>query len=238
MTETYDLQTYYHIIDNYGTYYCLNGNNELVSAHGIGEAGIFSYSEASAKIGDGKRSRFYKVVPVNGERCLCSESPTVKEMSPESRLFQDIADLAEVNWIELLSNLVYINAMLPSYKEKLTEDQSRTELLIIDLMHYIELYKYDDQKALEVMDRLREAREKRRIIKNELFRLDVSETPSAPMRTQQKRKKLSSRSGEEKTAITDRGWMQDCSTTRNRSSAGFIIVTRIVTAWCTTRNRP
>ena len=182
MTEMKDIKRNYYIIDTFGNYYCLNGSNELVSAPGIEEAGIFSYLEATAKLSDRKRSRFYKMVPVSGE-CLKKEaskrmmslspdSGLSNQQQPEGKLFKDVADLAEVDWVELMTNLVYINTMLPAYKEKLQADLSETELLIIDLMHFIEIYEYDDRKALEIMERIREAREKRRIIKNEIFRVD------------------------------------------------------------------
>ena len=87
-------------------------------------------------------------------------------------LYQGVEDLARVDWIELLQNLVYINAMLPAYKDQLQADHSKVEQLICDILHYVELYEYDEQDALDMMERLREAREKRRIIKNELHRVD------------------------------------------------------------------
>ena len=87
-------------------------------------------------------------------------------------LYQGVEDLARVDWIELLQNVVYINAMLPAYKDQLQDDHSKIEQLICDILHYVELYEYDEQDALDLMERLREAREKRRIIKNELYRVD------------------------------------------------------------------
>ena len=99
-----------------------------------------------------------------------------RESSIESRkkntLCQSIDDLADVDWVELLQNLIYISAMLPEYKERLQADHSKIEQRICDILHYVELYDYDDQDALEMMEHLREAREKRRIIKNEMFRVE------------------------------------------------------------------
>ena len=62
--------------------------------------------------------------------------------------------------------------MMPAYKDKLNKDQSDTELLLIDLMHLVELYEYDDEMSLDIIDKIWEAREKRRVIKNELFRVE------------------------------------------------------------------
>lgn len=87
-------------------------------------------------------------------------------------LFQNIADLAEVDWIELMQNLTYVIAMLPAYKEQLQTDQMMVDQMIIDLMHFVELYEYDDHNALDIMEKIHEARKERRIVKNELYRVE------------------------------------------------------------------
>ena len=81
-------------------------------------------------------------------------------------------DLSQINWKEFLKNLVYINKMLPSYRDHLRAEQNNLELLILDLLHFVELYEYDDLKALNIIDQLRDARERRRIVKDELFCAD------------------------------------------------------------------
>ena len=92
-----------------------------------------------------------------------------KKINP---LFQNIADLAEVDWIELMQNLTYVIAMLPAYKEQLQTDQMMADQMIIDLMHFVELYEYDDRNALDIMEKIHEARKERRIVKNELYRVE------------------------------------------------------------------
>ena len=62
--------------------------------------------------------------------------------------------------------------MLPSYKDQLREDQSRNDLLITDLLHLIELYQTGDEETESIMEQLKQAREERRIIKNEFFRAE------------------------------------------------------------------
>lgn len=111
-----------------------------------------------------------------GETVKPAMTEKIREPAPESRkksaLCQSIDDLADVDWVELLQNLIYISAMIPEYKERLQADHSKIEQRICDILHYVELYDYEDQDALEMMEHLREAREKRRIIKNEMFRID------------------------------------------------------------------
>ena len=87
-------------------------------------------------------------------------------------LFQNITDLAQVDWIELLQNLTYVIAMLPSYREQLQTDQMMADQMIIDLMHFVELYEYDDRNALDIVEKIHEARKERRIVKNELYRVE------------------------------------------------------------------
>ena len=196
MTVLSDLQTFYYIKDSLGHFYRLNTEKELVAAKNEDEAGIFTFLEVSKRLGDSKKAKFYNAVPVPMdvepdekiiEKADQNQESTLEVTSlyrPSKEKNSNIShnevsdwlnsfdDLSEVNWIEFLEVIVFINAMLPDYKTRLRDDHSKIELLIIDLMHLVELCDYDDQQALEIMDRLREAREKRRVIKNELYRVE------------------------------------------------------------------
>ena len=123
--------------------------------------------------------------------------------------FTDFSELAQVDWIELLNNLAFIHAMMPAYKDKLNKDQSDTELLLIDLMHLVELYEYDDEMSLDIIDKIREAREKRRVIKNELFRVerfqDAVGSNAIAIKTRDAIEKI-----KKKEAATGQGFHQTC----------------------------
>lgn len=186
----------YYITDTSGKFYRLGSKGALVIAQNTNEAQIFSFEEARRKIGKGKKAHFYKTVPVDnvpasenqesanassGERAsteTTASHDTGKDHSPDhgtstvNPLFGDITDLARVDWIELLENLAYVGTMLPAYKDQLREDQSRNDLLITDLLHLIELYQTGDEETEPIMEKLRQAREERRIIKNEFFRAE------------------------------------------------------------------
>lgn len=190
----------YYITDTSGKFYRLGSKGALVVAQNTNEAQIFSFEEARRKIGKGKKTHFYKTVPVDnvptsenqesanessGERAsteTTASHDTGKDYSPDhgtstvNPLFGDITDLARVNWIEFLENLAYVGTMLPSYKDQLRDDQSNNDLLITDLLHLIELYETSDKETESLMRDLRHAREERRIIKNEFFRVDKVQT--------------------------------------------------------------
>lgn len=190
----------YYITDTSGKFYRLGSKGALVVAQNTNEAQIFSFEEARKKIGKGKKAHFYKTVPVDnvptsenqesvnassGEKAsteTTASHDTGKDHSPDhststvNPLFGDITDLARVNWIEFLENLAYVGTMLPSYKDQLRDDQSNNDLLITDLLHLIELYETSDKETESLMRDLRHAREERRIIKNEFFRVDKVQT--------------------------------------------------------------
>ena len=100
------------------------------------------------------------------------EQTDMNHSEKQNPLFQNITDLAGVDWVEFLQNLTYVIAMLPSYKEQLQTDQMMADQMIVDIMHFVELYEYDDRNALEMMEKLREVRKERRIVKNELYRVE------------------------------------------------------------------
>ena len=186
----------YYITDTSGKYYRLGSKGALVIARDTNEAQIFSYEEARGKIGKGKKAHFYKTIPVDNVPAAkfqrsadtSSDNRDITEMtaapaagktpaqndstSTVKPLFGDITDLAAVDWIELLENLAYVGTMLPSYKDQLREDQSQNDLLITDLLHLIELYETSEEETELLMEKLRQASEERRIIKNELFRAE------------------------------------------------------------------
>lgn len=186
----------YYITDTSGKFYRLGSKGALVVAQNTNEAQIFSFEEARKKIGKGKKAHFYKPVPVDSVPAPEAQSsasslsdsrgstettsshdanktsPQTQGTSTVNPLFGDITDLARVDWIELLENLAYVGTMLPAYKDQLREDQSRNDLLITDLLHLIELYQTGDEETEPIMEKLRQAREERRIIKNEFFRAE------------------------------------------------------------------
>lgn len=171
----------YYIADTQSRFYRLGASGELIVAMDH-EAQLFSLQEARKKIGKGKRARYYKTVPATGKDGPAETGTGDDGIKPqedaretsgnERNIFRDITDLANVDWVELLENLSYAGTMLPAYRDQLREDQSRNDLLITDLLHRVEICENTEEEILELMDQIRQTREERRIIKNELFRVE------------------------------------------------------------------
>lgn len=186
MVDQTKTQKLFYIADYFGNYYRLNENNELIASAGVNTAGVFTEQEVQERMGQGKKLKYYRKVPVDLPQLesssqdteetelqrICEKNDTRTESPSFNPACFTVDDLSQINWKEFLKNLVYINKMLPSYRDHLREAQSNLDLLILDLIHYVELYEYDDLKALNIIDQLRDARERRRIVKDELFCAD------------------------------------------------------------------
>ena len=62
-------------------------------------------------------------------------------------------------------------ANIRDYKEQLCAAESKQDQTIVDLLHFIEFYDLDDAQEREVLYKVKTAREHRRDIKNELYRI-------------------------------------------------------------------
>ena len=71
------MQDLYYITDTSGSFYRLLGD-QLTATSSMASADVFSYADASRRIGPGKRSKFYNLVPVGA----CSVGSTVGMASP------------------------------------------------------------------------------------------------------------------------------------------------------------
>lgn len=147
----------YYIVDTAGNYYRLGTDNQLMPAMNEEEAGVFTFFEANSRIGSGKKSHFYSAIPIEQ-----SSAEAEKETK-----------VSRVDWTIYLQNFVSLASHTAAYKEELVQKQSVTDMKICDILHFIELYEADEDKALELVDMLRMYREERRDIKDELVKLDL-----------------------------------------------------------------
>lgn len=181
------IDKWYYIIDRGFFYYRLNNNSQLVVASSKDEADIFSYDEARRRIGNGKKSQFYFMVPTEEE---IQEVPIVTEdikselvvmegtsyqqtNSPVKPINQNTYDLSELDWKEYLTQFTYIASSVKKYHDELTEQLSQVDQKICDIMHYVELYELSDDESLYVVEQLKMYREQRRDIKDKML---ISET--------------------------------------------------------------
>ena len=57
----------YYIRDYSGNYYRINNVNELVAVRNETDATVFNYDQARSHIGTGKKSAFYRTIPIETE---------------------------------------------------------------------------------------------------------------------------------------------------------------------------
>jgi len=141
----------YYITDISGNYYRVNSSDQLVPVEGKDYADVFTLTEANAKIGTGKKSHFYSVVPVE-----------------EAHGYK----LQGMDWLDYLNQFCYLASGAVGYQENLTHALHDLELQICDILHYIELYDLDEKGSVRMTELLKECREQRRDVKDEILRVE------------------------------------------------------------------
>ena len=184
----------YYIMDYSESYYRVNNEEQLVVAAGKEEATVFTFSQANSKVSVGKKSSFYRMIPVEGENESLDYEKTEVQYSGNEETYdlvqEDISlakkltrdevhciitknpssyDLSEMDWEEYLTHFAYVASNLTDYKDELTKKQSEVDQKICDVLYYIELCETDDNEATDLVELLRVCRENRREIKDELF---------------------------------------------------------------------
>lgn len=74
---------------------------------------------------------------------------------------------------EYLTHFTYMIEALAGYRASLIKEESDADLKICDILHYIELCEPSDEEAGKLVDLLKECREHRREVKDEIICLDV-----------------------------------------------------------------
>lgn len=174
MDNAVAINKWYYIMDKGFFYYRLNNNSQLVVAMSKDEADIFSYDEAKRRIGNGKKSQFYCMIPTEQEEGVLMEETSNQQMNSVPKLIQhDTYDLSELDWKEYLTQFSYIVSSVKVYHDELTEQLSEVDLKISDIMHYIEMYELSDEESIYVMEQLKGYREQRRDIKDKMLISDT-----------------------------------------------------------------
>ena len=183
------------IVDGCGNYYRINGNDQLVVADSREEAGVFSFVEANHRIGGGKKAHFYSAIPVDDEsaeeevQTAEIEHSTCNVQEPEA-LHDDVKeknnlaiqeadtkmvlpyDMKSIDWNEYLTHFCYIASGIQSYQDELIRALSDVDMQICDIMHYIELYDLGENDSIHMVTLLKECREQRRDVKDEIVRVE------------------------------------------------------------------
>lgn len=160
----------YYIVDLQGNYYKNGPKGNLVVAKNSDDADVFSLRSANERIGSGKKARFYTTVE--------AEKKAVPMMSIDEPVYEapeyDVVgkptmfDSLQNNWEEILSNLCYMSSHMDEYQNNLNQMLSDVDKEICDLMHYLEFSDLDNSEMLKVAGMLKDRRQHRRQIKDEM----------------------------------------------------------------------
>lgn len=189
-----DIDKLYYIMDYGGHYFRLNDKNDLVIAKNMDEAAIFSFVEANRRINVGQKNKFYLMTPVeenheeyhredeevnpmtgNLANAIISIAKDVKKSAEPVNVVSPVLeyDIASVDWKEYLTHFTYVIEALSGYRDSLIKAESDVDLKICDILHYIELCDASVDEAAGLVDLLKECREHRRDVKDEIIRLDA-----------------------------------------------------------------
>lgn len=165
-----DIDKLYYIMDYSGHYFRLNDKDDLVIARDMDEATVFSFVEANRRINGGHKSKFYMMTPVDEGHEEYSQNEEEASVTVASTLNYE---LSEIDWKEYLTHFTYVIGALSGYRDSLIKAESDVDLKICDILHYIELCDTTTEEAAGLVDILKECREHRRNVKDEIIRLDA-----------------------------------------------------------------
>lgn len=165
----------YHIVDTAGHHYKLDEKGNLVAARDCSEAALFTLRDANARIGSGRRARFYSVTEANIEQVPVPVDDFESEFgaiynAPKLDVFETptMFDGLYNDWETILASLCYMSDHISEYQSNLNQMLSDVDKEICDIMHYIEFSDLSDGEILTASRMLQERRRKRREIKNEM----------------------------------------------------------------------
>ena len=167
------------IVDGSGNYYRVNDRNELVAVDNREDASVFSFVEANQRIGGGKKAHFYSVIPVKSQeerKAMLAKNTTMemlRETEPDKEHEMEFNyDRKHIDWGDYLTHFCDLTLGIKDYQEELKHSLTDLEMQICDIMHYIELYDMDEFESIRMVDLLKECREQRRDVKDEIIRVE------------------------------------------------------------------
>lgn len=189
-------------MDGNGNYYRINDNNQLVAAKDRDEADFFDLRTANDRIGTGKKAKFYYTIPVDDleqtENEMLSgfdeeedtsdnvtkESVTVVSIRPEKKEVEipmvsyndnksiNEYDIENIDWLAYMQHFTFLAKASTDYIEKLSARISDVDKEMCDLLHYIELYDLSEEEMIDVTERIKDSRLRRREIKDEYTKVE------------------------------------------------------------------
>ncbi len=82
-------------------------------------------------------------------------------------------DIAGIDWIEYMNYFCFLSNAAKGYQKDMANRHSEVDKEICDLLHYIELYDLTEDESLKAVAMLKDARQRRRDIKDEISRAEL-----------------------------------------------------------------
>lgn len=175
MEDTIKNDDMYYIMDLSKNYYRIDSQNQLVAVAGKEYAGIFSMQDVFNKVGGGKRSSFYNVVSIDGNKSInCSMLPESAKQSSnniddcENGPINIEYDISKLDWCDYLRNFCYLASTAADCMKELKKQESDADLEVCDLLHYIELFEIREHEEAQLIQHLKDVRHRRRDVKDAL----------------------------------------------------------------------
>lgn len=99
-----------------------------------------------------------------------TEEEKVEPTSPAKPSYE--YSMENTDWSEFVNYFIFLSSGAKGYQEELSKQHSDIEKEICDLLHYVELYDLTDEEGLKAMNMLKDARQRRRDIKDEISRTE------------------------------------------------------------------
>lgn len=80
--------------------------------------------------------------------------------------------MENTDWSVFVNYFIFLSSGAKGYQEELAKQHSDIDKEICDLLHYVELYDLTDEEGLKAMDMLKDARQRRRDVKDEISRTE------------------------------------------------------------------
>lgn len=81
-------------------------------------------------------------------------------------------DMGSMDWAEYMTHFCYLVSSIRNYQDELNQALSDLDMQICDIMHYIELYQVGEGQSVWMVRLLKECREQRRDVKDEMLRVE------------------------------------------------------------------
>lgn len=161
----------YCVVDKMGNYYRVNEDELLVEVEDEGSAQRFDILEANQRISNSGMSKLLRTVQAS--KIQCKKSGVTKVESNIMKVVEGELRMDEIDFAEILKELYFIYVNTPAYLEKLREKLSAVDEEICDILHFIELYQRDEEQSLDLVDQIQECRQRRREIKDDIYRIET-----------------------------------------------------------------